>query len=106
MGKVAAAYCGEIVLTNDDPYDEDPIAIIKDIRKGVDETVEFKGSVYEIVDRREAIRKALSLAQPGDAVVLTGKGGETVMVMAKEKRIPWDERRIVEEELERLKTEN
>ena len=97
MGKVAASYCDEIIVTNDDPYDEDPISIIKDIRKGIDEVLGFKGTIYEIVDRRDAIHKALALAAPGDAVVLTGKGGETVMVVAKEKRIPWDERKIIEE---------
>lgn len=101
MGKIAATYCDEIIVTNDDPYDEEPNRIIKDIRKGIDEMAEFKGTVYEILDRKEAIRKALSIAHPGDAVVLTGKGGETVMVMAKEKRVPWDERKIVEEELAR-----
>jgi UDP-N-acetylmuramoyl-L-alanyl-D-glutamate--2,6-diaminopimelate ligase len=103
MGRVAAAYCDEIVLTNDDPYDEDPTAIIEGIRKGIDESVGFKGNVHAIVDRREAIRKAISLAQLGDAVVLTGKGGETVMVVVNEKRIPWDERKIVEDELRNKK---
>lgn len=99
MGRVAAYYCDEIVLTNDDPYDEDQAAIIADIRAGIAHAPFVRGNIHEIIDRREAIRKAIGLARPGDAVVLTGKGGETVMVVEKEKRIPWDERKIVEEEL-------
>lgn len=101
MGTIAATYCDEIILTNDDPYDEDPIEIIKDIRKGVDEGGTFKGTIHEIVDRRAAIHTAITLAKPGDAVILTGKGGESVMVVENEKRIPWDERAFVEEELEK-----
>lgn len=100
MGKVAATYCDEIILTNDDPYDEDPMQIIKGIREGIDKEVFNADHVHEIVDRKEAIRKAMAIAGSGDAVVLTGKGGETVMVIANEKRIPWDERKIVEEVLE------
>lgn len=97
MGKIAAQYCDEIVLTNDDPYDEDQKKIIADIRAGVEHAPFGKGNIYEIVDRREAIHKAISLARPGDAVVCTGKGGETVMVVENGKRILWDERRIIEE---------
>ncbi|EKD23944.1 MAG: hypothetical protein ACD_81C00139G0005 [uncultured bacterium] len=102
MGEIAAYYCDEIILTNDDPYDEDQKSIIADIRAGIEHAPFIKGNIHEIVDRREAIRTALSLAKPGDAIVLTGKGGETVMVVENEKRIPWDERKIVEEELGRL----
>ncbi|OGM95077.1 hypothetical protein A2524_03245 [Candidatus Wolfebacteria bacterium RIFOXYD12_FULL_48_21] len=102
MGQIAAQYCDEVILTNDDPYDEDQKGIIADIRKGIDHAPLVKGNIHEIIDRREAIRKAIALAQPGDAVVLTGKGGETVMVVENEKRIPWDERKIVEEELRKL----
>ena len=99
MGTIAAYYCDEVILTNDDPYDEDQKSIIAEIRQGIDHAPFVKGNVHEIVERREAIRKAIALAKPGDAVVLTGKGGETVMVVENEKRIPWDERKIVEEEL-------
>lgn len=100
MGKIAAYYCDEVILTNDDPYDEDQKSIIADIRAGIDHAPFVKGNVYEIVDRREAIRMAIRLAKPGDAVILTGKGGETVMVVENGKRIPWDERKIVEELLQ------
>jgi UDP-N-acetylmuramoyl-L-alanyl-D-glutamate--2,6-diaminopimelate ligase len=49
------------------------------------------------VDRKEAIKKALSLAKSGDIVVLTGKGGESLMCVGDNKKIPWNEREIVEE---------
>ncbi len=103
MGKVAAGYCDEIVLTNEDPYDESPIEIIRDVRKGVDEGLRIKDQglrVYEIVDRKEAIKKAISLAGLGDVVILTGKGGEVWMCLEKGKKVPWDETKIVETILE------
>lgn len=103
MGKIAAYYCDEIILTNDDPYDEDQKSIIKEIRAGIDHAPFVKRNIHEIVDRREAIRKAIALAKPGDAVVCTGKGGESVMVVEGERRIPWDESRFVREELDKLK---
>ncbi|MAF79941.1 hypothetical protein CL629_02590 [bacterium] len=100
MGKIAARYCGEIVLSNEDPYDEDPMKIIEDVEKGV--LMEDKGrrsAVYKILDRREGIQKAISLANNGDVVVFSAKGGEVWMVVGGGKKIPWDERKVVEEAL-------
>ena len=56
----------------------------------------------KILDRRKAIRRALELAMPGDAVIITGKGSEPLMCVAKGKKIPWDDRAIAREELERI----
>ncbi len=106
MGRIAAEYCDEIILTNEDPYDEPPRSIIKDIEKGIRETPRFQehGSVlYTIIDRGEAIRKALSLAGSGDAVVISGKGGEVWMCVEGGKKIPWSDRKAVEEALEKEK---
>jgi UDP-N-acetylmuramoyl-L-alanyl-D-glutamate--2,6-diaminopimelate ligase len=100
MGKIAAKYCNEIILTNEDPYDENPAIILKDIEKGLPRT--FK-KYLKISDRREAIKKALFLAKRGDAVILTGKGGEVWMCVKNGKKILWDERKIVEKE---IKTKN
>jgi len=106
MGKIAARNCDEIVLTNEDPYDEDPVRIINDIEKGIRVNPRFdqrrSASIHKTVDRREAIRTALSLARPGDAVVLTGKGGEVWMCVAGGRKIPWDEKKTVEEEIKKL----
>ncbi|MDP2704428.1 MAG: UDP-N-acetylmuramyl-tripeptide synthetase, partial [bacterium] len=72
MGKIAARYCDEIVLTNEDPYDEPPLEIIEGVERGIleDSRLKIKDSrIYKIVDRKEAIKKAISLAKPGDVVV-------------------------------------
>ncbi len=91
MGKIAAKYCDKIILTNEDPYDEDPSAILKDIRTGISR----RAGVYQIINRKEAIRKALSLAKKGDVIVLTGKGGEKLMCVENNKKIRWDETDVV-----------
>jgi UDP-N-acetylmuramoyl-L-alanyl-D-glutamate--2,6-diaminopimelate ligase len=99
MGAIAAQMCDKIILTNEDPYDEDPNKILNDIEKGL-----YRFSDYEkIIDRKEAIKKALSLAQPGDSVVITGKGREPWMCVEKGKKIPWDDCEIVREKLKELK---
>jgi UDP-N-acetylmuramoyl-L-alanyl-D-glutamate--2,6-diaminopimelate ligase len=96
LGEIAAKYCDEIIITNEDPYDEDPERIIQDVASGTD------GKAKIILDRREAIRKALELAQPGDALVLTGKGCEPWICQAGGKKIPWDEKKVVLEEFQKL----
>ncbi len=102
MGKIAAGYCDELILTNEDPYDEDPMKIIDDVEKGVlsaSKTQNLIPKTYKISDRREAIAKAISLAGKGDMVVLTGKGGEVWMCVAGGRKIPWSDKKIVEEAL-------
>ncbi|MBI2098227.1 MAG: UDP-N-acetylmuramoyl-L-alanyl-D-glutamate--2,6-diaminopimelate ligase [Candidatus Wildermuthbacteria bacterium] len=96
LGKIAGAYCDEIILTNEDPYDEDPAEILSQIEEGAQK------SVQKVMDRREAIRKALTMAQEDDAVVVSGKGSEDVIAVAGGKKIPWDERRVIEEEFAKL----
>ena len=61
-----------------------------------------KSKVFKILDRREAIKKSLKLAKEGDTVVITGKGCEPWMCVAKGEKIAWDDRQIVREEFERL----
>ena len=102
MGKIAGAYLDETILTNEDPYDEPPMRIIEDIEKGIlgSGGRKKKQTVYKIIDRREAIKKALSLARTGDLVLLTGKGGEVWMCVEGGRKVAWDEKRIVEEILE------
>jgi len=96
LGSIASSYCDEIILTNEDPYDEDPETIIKNIAEGAHHPVQ------KTIDRREAIRAALSMAEEGDAVVVSGKGSEDVIAVAGGKKIPWDERKVVEEEFAKL----
>ena len=96
LGKIAAKYCNEIIVTNEDPYDEDPMEIIEQVVKGAGEKAK------KILDRREAIREALKLAKAGDVVVITGKGCEPWICVVKGKKIPWDDRKVVKEEFQKL----
>ena len=95
MGKIASQYCSEVIITNEDPYDEGPMEIIEQIAAGAGDRAR------KILDRREAIRQALRLARPGDMVVITGKGCEPWLCLAKGKKIPWDDRQVAREEFQR-----
>ncbi len=101
LGKIAAEYCDEIILTNEDPYNEDPNRILSQIKSGIFNSRFPTPNFYEILDRREAIKKSLELAKPGDIVIITGKGCEPLMCLAGGKKIPWDDRQIVKEEFEK-----
>jgi len=97
FGKIAAEHCSQIFLTNEDPYDENPETIVRDIAIGI------TGKTYEIeMDRRTAIRKALAEAKAGDAVILTGKGTDPYIIGARGAKEPWNEAEIVREELRTL----
>ncbi|RCH54318.1 UDP-N-acetylmuramoyl-L-alanyl-D-glutamate--2,6-diaminopimelate ligase [Mucilaginibacter hurinus] len=74
MAKVACEWSDKVILTSDNPRSEDPAKIIEDMKDGVDAA--FKRNVLSITDRREAIKTACHLAQPGDIILLAGKGHE------------------------------
>lgn len=93
MGKIAEEYCDEVILTNEDPYDEDPCTIIDDMTKGM------KISPHIVMDRRKAIQKAFSLAKSGDAVLITGKGTDPYIMEAHGKKVPWSDAAIARAEL-------
>lgn len=95
LGALADQWCDNVIITNEDPYDENPQEIMRQVAQGVQ-----KNDLLIIPDRREAIRKALNMAQKNDAVVISGKGSEPWMMVGKEEKIPWDDRQIVREELE------
>ena len=96
LGEIAAKYCDEVVATNEDPYDENPMEIIEQVANGC------KEKAKKILDRREAIREALKLAKQNDVVIITGKGCEPWICVAKGKKIPWDDRQVVKEEFNNL----
>lgn len=100
MGEIAAKYCDEIFLTNEDPYDEDPLQILHQVESG---TSGARSPAIKILDRREAISRALRAAKPDDTVIITGKGCEPWMCVRGGKKIPWDDRKIVREEYERMR---
>jgi UDP-N-acetylmuramoyl-L-alanyl-D-glutamate--2,6-diaminopimelate ligase len=102
MGKIAEHYCDEVILTNEDPYDENPGKILMDMKNGM------KKDPILILDRREAIRDALFKAKDLHtdkepvAVLITGKGTDPYIMEARGKKTPWDDARVVREELQSL----
>ena len=90
MGRSAAQFSDFFIITTDDPLTEDPIEIARDVQEGAEGKA--PGFDFEVViDRRAAIRRAIEVAQPGDTVLLAGKGHEHTMQMANGPE-PWDER--------------
>ncbi|NMC51879.1 UDP-N-acetylmuramoyl-L-alanyl-D-glutamate--2,6-diaminopimelate ligase [Candidatus Kuenenbacteria bacterium] len=105
LGKMAAENAEAVIVTNEDPYDDEPIKIINEVAAGSEEIKKLgnkKVEVIKILDRREAIRKAIELAKENDLVLLTGKGAEQFICVAKGEKIPWDERMVAREELRKL----
>ena len=90
MGRAAAEFSDFFIITTDDPLSEDPVEIARDVQSGA--TGKAPGRDFEVViDRRAAIRRAIEIAQPGDTVLLAGKGHERSMRTARGSE-PWDER--------------
>ena len=97
MGNIAKRYCDHIILTNEDPYDEDPRKIVDEIRGAIG------GVNCEIImDRREAIREAFKHAKTGDAVIITGKGTDPYIMGANGSKTEWDDADVAREELKKL----
>jgi UDP-N-acetylmuramoyl-L-alanyl-D-glutamate--2,6-diaminopimelate ligase len=88
-----------VVLTSDNPRSEDPEMILRDIKQGI-APGELNSKVIEMLDRRSAIEKILSLAVPGDVVFVLGKGHEDYQILG-EKKIPFDDRLVIQESLKR-----
>ncbi len=107
LGEIAGRYCDEIIITNEDPYNEDPMKIIEQVAKGAENISvnqrldQRKSAVQKILDRREAIRESLRLAKSGDTVIITGKGCEPWLCVARGKKIPWDDRKIIRQEFKK-----
>lgn len=93
MGKIADESCDVVYLTNEDPYNEDPHAIVEEMATGMKRTPTI------IMDRRLAIRDAISKAGPGDAVLISGKGTDPCICVEKGKKIPWSDASVAREEL-------
>jgi len=98
MGEIADRIADFIIATNDDPYQEDEWTILRQIGEGIKRR---EGDRYwRIIDRKEAIRLALTLAKPDDTVVVAGKGAEET-IMLKQGALPWNDKEVIEELLER-----
>ncbi len=103
MGKIAAHYCDTIILTDEDPYDEDPEEILNEVEAGIKEIPYPRPETFRILDRQQAVQKAAELMRPGDILIGTGKGSEDWIHLAKGKKIPWNEKRAFEDALMRKK---
>lgn len=99
MGEVSGKLADLTIITSDNPRFEEPQAIIDDIKTGMAKT---KGAYVEIADRKEAIKYAIEHGQPGDVIVLAGKGHEDYQEI-KGKKYPMDERVLIQEVLEELR---
>ena len=99
MAAVAEKYCNHIILTNEDPYDEDPRKIIDDMVKGMSDT----SKLTIIMDRKEAIKKALELAPDGGYVLVSGKGTDPYIMEANGKKTSWSDAEVVKELLVEVK---
>lgn len=125
LGALAGRFADYVFITNEDPYDEDPLTIIDEVAEGVprgrpkrgrmkvkrgdeqeDVSIKYRENGediwwWRVPDRREAIAKALELARPQDVVIVTGKGAEKVMAVSDEhggyKMVPFSDRVVLEE---------
>ncbi len=102
VGRAAAEGADFSVFTNEDPRSEDPTAIVQEIGRHAEGAGKTRGEDFiEVEDRREAIAEALKRAQPGDIVVILGKGHEKSIILGTQS-IPWDDRDVTREELAKL----
>jgi UDP-N-acetylmuramoyl-L-alanyl-D-glutamate--2,6-diaminopimelate ligase len=102
MGCAGAANSDLVVITSDNPRSEDPATIVAEVAAGAEEG----GEVECEVDRRAAIVRALSRDEPGDTVIIAGKGHEQGQEFEHGRKIPFDDREVAREELRRLSGED
>jgi UDP-N-acetylmuramoyl-L-alanyl-D-glutamate--2,6-diaminopimelate ligase len=93
MGEISGKMADLTIITSDNPRNEEPQAIIDDIKAGMAKT---NGKYVEIIDRKDAIRYAIRHGEPGDIIVLAGKGHEDYQII-KGKKYPMDERVLIQE---------
>ena len=94
LGKIADEYCDEIIITNEDPYDEDPMKIIIEVASKIE-----NHKPHIILNRREAIAFAFSIAKAGDTVLITGKGTDPYIMGPNGTKEKWDDATVAREEL-------
>jgi UDP-N-acetylmuramoyl-L-alanyl-D-glutamate--2,6-diaminopimelate ligase len=103
IGKLGGEKADVVIVTNEDPYDDDPRQIIDQVAAGALEAGKvLETNLFKIPDRRLAIQKAMELAKPGDMVVLTGKGHEPWICVEDGKKVPWDEVAVSKDAISRV----
>jgi UDP-N-acetylmuramoyl-L-alanyl-D-glutamate--2,6-diaminopimelate ligase len=98
MARVAARFADELIITSDNPRTEDPQAIIDDIVAGI--PFDRLADTLTLVDRRQAIEAAIERTEPGDVVLIAGKGHEPYQIIGTRRR-PFDDRRVAARALAR-----
>ncbi|MBN1436889.1 MAG: UDP-N-acetylmuramoyl-L-alanyl-D-glutamate--2,6-diaminopimelate ligase [Sedimentisphaerales bacterium] len=102
MARVAQQFATEIIVTNDNPRTEQPQQIFEDIYAGFDLSSQHN-AIHQIPDRRSAIAHAVEMAQPGDAVLIAGKGHEDYQLVG-DRRLEFDDRVVARQLLQQLQT--
>ncbi len=95
MGRLAGHYCSRVILTNEDPYDEDPAKIVEEMARGIED--ESKCTI--IMDRRKAIRTALEEAPSGSVILISGKGTDPYIMGPHNIKTPWSDAKVVQQEM-------
>jgi len=105
MGAVAGRLSDLVVITSDNPRSEDPARIIEDVQRGItaDTRRDAGQRILAIVDRADAVAKAIELAKPGDVVLLAGKGHEKYQIIG-DRSIPFDDAAAARDALDRRRS--
>jgi UDP-N-acetylmuramoyl-L-alanyl-D-glutamate--2,6-diaminopimelate ligase len=104
MGKIAGQYADKIILTAEDPRGEDVEKINAEIFEGIQSTPKgYEREYHSVPDRKEAIEKAINLAQKDDTIIITGKGHEKSMNLNGREELPWDEKKVTQSILKKRK---
>lgn len=107
MGALAGRYADLVIFTDEDPYDEDPNEIIEQVAEGIHKGAKKKHqwhlhrNYWKVLDRAQAIHKAIKEAEKNDVVLITGKGAEEVMAVGLQKFIPFSDGKIARAELKK-----
>lgn len=98
MATIAEKHCQQIILTNEDPYDENPKKIIDEMANAITD----KTKLEIIMDRRDAIKTAIEKASDGDYILVSGKGTDPYIMGPGGSKLPWSDAKVVQEELAKL----
>jgi UDP-N-acetylmuramoyl-L-alanyl-D-glutamate--2,6-diaminopimelate ligase len=98
MGHIAGQRANIVIVTNEDPYNDDPQEIVDQVAAGAIEVGKKLGeNLFKILDRRQAINMALEIAEKNDLVIVTGKGSEQYIMGANGSKTSWDDREVIRE---------
>lgn len=96
LGEIAGKNADLVIVTDEDPYDDDPEIIISQVALGAERAGKKNDiNLFKILKRREAIQKAIDTAQAGDIILVTGKGSEQAICIANGEKVSWDDRAVV-----------